>query len=70
MMPNEWCPKMLREYLCSQQYHCPDRFTRDEIQRLIDVLDLHRPIGADGKHRNRHTPTCGCDDRGPGVSDG
>jgi hypothetical protein len=65
--PRRWCPKMLREYLCSQQTYAPDRFTRYEIQRLIDVLDLHRPTGSDGKHGNLHTPTCGCEDK-PGQS--
>lgn len=58
--PAYWCPKMLREHLCQQQTFAPDRFTRSEMQRLIDVLDLHRPLGSNGKHDGRHTPTCGC----------
>lgn len=63
MSAAKWCPKMLRERLCEQQTHAPDDFTRREIQRLINVLDLHRPLGRDGKHGNRHTPTCGCEDK-------
>lgn len=58
---HEWCPKTLREKLCTQQTFAPDRFTRDAIQTLIDVLDLHRPLGTGGKHGNLHTPTCGCE---------
>ena len=55
-----WNPKMLRERLCQQQTWAPDDFTRNEIGRLIAVLDLHRPLGDDGKHGDLHTPTCGC----------
>lgn len=32
----------------------------DRLGRLIDECDRHRPIGNDGKHNDRHTPTCGC----------
>lgn len=35
----------------------------DRIQGLIGEIDRHRPLGSDGKHGNRHTPTCGCEDR-------
>ncbi len=55
-----WDPKGLRERLCQQSTAAPDRFTVNEIQRLINVLDLHRPLGSDGTHGDRHTPTCGC----------
>lgn len=58
-----WCPKTLREKLCTQQKFAPDDRTRKAIQSLIDVLDEHRPIGNDGKHGNRHTPSCGCEDQ-------
>lgn len=62
-------PKMLRETLCVAQTRIgnsdPDRSrTREHIerlQRLIDECDRHRPLGPDGKHGDRHTPTCGCD---------
>ena len=37
---------------------------RDEhvarLQALIDACDAHRPLGPDGTHGDRHTPTCGC----------
>lgn len=59
--PVDWCPKFLRECLCAQQTNAPDEFTRSEIGRLVNLLDLHRPIGNDGKHGDKHTPTCGCD---------
>lgn len=64
-------PKMLRETLCVAQtligLWCPPRDRRDEhierLQALIDQLDVHRPLGPDGKHGDRHTPTCGCEDK-------
>lgn len=60
--PQQWCPKILAEHLQSQQTYAPDRFTATEIQRLINLLALHRPVGPNGKHGSLHTPTCGCDD--------
>ena len=66
---HEWSPKSLREKLCIQQTFAPDAFTREEIGRLIRILDLHRPLGNDGKHGatgghpDLHTPTCGCEDK-------
>lgn len=59
-----WAPKALREVLCEQQTWAPDEFTSWQIQHLINVLDLHRPLGVDGKHGDLHTPTCGCEDKG------
>lgn len=35
----------------------------ERIGRLIAEIDRHRPLGADGKHGDLHTPTCGCEDR-------
>ena len=35
----------------------------DRLQRLIDDCQRQRPVGPDGKHGERHTPTCGCEDR-------
>lgn len=32
------------------------------IQHLIDDIDRQRPLGPDGMHGDRHTPTCGCED--------
>lgn len=63
--------KMLRETLCVAQA-CVNRSPydagrrrehADRLQRLIDDCDRQRPLGSDGKHGDRHTPTCGCDDR-------
>ncbi|GGN86298.1 hypothetical protein GCM10010112_67670 [Actinoplanes lobatus] len=71
-------PKMLRETLCVAQTRIgasgldPDR-TREHVlrlQRLIDECDRHRPLGQDGKHGDRHTPTCGCDDVSPQLTTG
>lgn len=33
------------------------------IDRLIAEIDQHRPLRADGKHGDLHTPTCGCEDK-------
>lgn len=67
-------PKMLRETLCSaqaalaemaRQGHGEQRLREhlDRIQSLIAECDRHRPLGPDGKHGNRHTSTCGCEDK-------
>lgn len=61
--PDRWCPKHLVEALSQQQTHAPDSETRDDIGYLIWLLQRHRPIGANGKHGDLHTPTCGCEDR-------
>lgn len=63
--PDAWCPKMLREYLCKQQGYAPDERSQRVIQVAIDMLDSHRPIGSNGKHGDRHTTTCGCEDVTP-----
>lgn len=62
-------PKMLRETLCVAQVRIGEsgldagrvREHVERLQRLIDECDRHRPLGPDGKHGDRHTPTCGCD---------
>lgn len=62
-------PKMLRETLCAAQAavirQVTDQDRRAEhvarIGRLITECDRHRPLGTNGKHDDRHTPTCGCD---------
>lgn len=63
-------PKMLRETLCLAQGAVgmlPDDGRNPEhverLGRLIDECDRHRPIGVDGKHNDRHTSTCGCEDK-------
>jgi len=61
---------MLRETLCVAQSRIGnsafDANRKEEhinrLQRLIDECDRHRPLGPDGKHGDRHTKTCGCDD--------
>ncbi len=66
--------KTTREALCAAQTnlgqraaagldldHVPHWVAR--IQALIDQIDVHRPLGPDGKHGTLHTPTCGCEDR-------
>lgn len=62
-------PKMLRETLCVAAGvigRAPDdgrkREHVDRLQRLINECDRHRPTGPNGKHGDRHTPTCGCED--------
>ena len=71
-------PKMMRETLCVAQGALarmyPDVSPEqkrhiDRLQRLIDECDRHRPLGPDGKHGNRHTATCGCEDK-PGYPHG
>lgn len=62
--------KMTRETLCAAQAALVHgRFTYDRadehIERLgllILELDTHRPLGPNGKHGDRHTATCGCED--------
>jgi hypothetical protein len=60
-------PKMIRETLCVAQsmmgFAGPDRRREhiERLQRLIDECDRHRPLGADGKHGELHTDTCGCE---------
>lgn len=63
-------PKMLRETFCTAQNaiaHSPYDDDRkqshiDRLSRLIAECDRHRPLGANGKHGDLHTPTCGCED--------
>jgi hypothetical protein len=63
--------KMLRETLCEAQSglaYRPGNNSRfrahvERIDALIKQIDVHRPLGSDGKHDYRHTPTCGCEDK-------
>lgn len=70
--------KMLRETLCVALFALErglrtstatrdtlQRLTvhRDRLQRLVDDIDRQRPLGPDGTHGDRHTETCGCEDR-------
>lgn len=64
--------KALRESLCVAQmtigqfYGERQRdYKQSHIQRIgkvIDEIDKLRPLGSDGKHGNRHTEFCGCED--------
>lgn len=61
-------PKMIRETLCVAQSAIAvflagprNQEHIQRLQRLIDECDRHRPLGPDGRHGDRHTPTCGCD---------
>jgi hypothetical protein len=63
-------PKALREALCVAQgamlREPHTSLTEGQSKRISDLIrqiDMHRPIGSDGKHGNRHTPTCGCEDK-------
>jgi len=64
--------KMLRETLCVAQaairhsdFGMDSRASEHKarIGRLIEDIDRQRPLGPDGKHDDRHTATCGCEDR-------
>lgn len=54
--------KMLRETLTRVQTAPLRDADRDRLGALIEQIDLHRPLGPDGTHGDRHTPTCGCED--------
>lgn len=62
-------PKMLHETLCTAQVqvaHSGLPRAREHVlrlERLINECERHRPLGPDGKHGDRHTATCGCEDR-------
>lgn len=64
--------KMLRETLCLAQaalnhayahFPPPGGVSGKYISALIEQIDKHRPLGPDGKHGDRHTMTCGCEDK-------
>lgn len=54
--------KMLREDLCRRQVQSHDwpQPIESAVDVLIAMIDMHRPLGNDGKHGDLHTPTCGC----------
>jgi hypothetical protein len=65
--------KMTREALCAAQSALAERARQgldtgrvpawsSRLQSLIDQIDIARPLGPDGKHGERHTPFCGCED--------
>lgn len=64
--------KSTREALCAAQSALNERARQGidvdrvphwvaSLQHLCDVIDEHRPLGPDGRHGERHTPTCGCE---------
>lgn len=56
--------KMVRETLCVAQMLIglsSDPRANEHVERLINDIDRQRPLGPDGKHDDRHTPTCGCE---------
>lgn len=63
--------KTVREALCAAQAHLGVAFADNGqgerasrvLGRLITDIDRQRPLGPDGQHGDRHTPTCGCEDR-------
>lgn len=64
-------PKSLQETLCvayinvGWSEHLPADVRKrhmDKLQSLINAIDILRPLGPDGKHGDRHTPYCGCED--------
>ena len=61
--------KMIRETLCVAQSAIgllpkpmDDRDHIDRLQRMISDIDRQRPLGRDGKHGDKHTLLCGCED--------
>jgi hypothetical protein len=64
---------MLRETLCVAQHTINQaqvvsaHYHSDKIASLIAEIDKHRPLGPNGKHGDLHTPTCGCEDKGPAA---
>jgi hypothetical protein len=69
--------KRLRESLCVAQSGISQAYAVGEshslqseyamshirtIQEVLDQIDILRPLGPDGKHGNRHTEFCGCED--------
>lgn len=69
LMVNPRDLKMLRETLCrlevAARYLYPEtnRHLTADLNKLINEIDRHRPLGPDGKHGNLHTASCGCEDK-------
>lgn len=53
--------KVLREHLCYSQSVRND--PSSVVGCIIEQIDVYRPLGPDGKHDNRHTLKCGCEDK-------
>lgn len=57
---------MIAQSLMSANWANISQSNVKRIQKLIDEVHKHRPIGSDGKHGMLHTRTCGCQDKGHG----
>jgi hypothetical protein len=56
--------KTLREKFCVAQQQETSQVMKDLYGDLIQQLDVHRPVGSNGKHgTGRCTTTCGCAER-------
>lgn len=63
-------PKMAREMLCFAQsaimafenWNAQTESYLARIEKMVDQIDVLRPIGPDGNHGDRHTKFCGCED--------
>lgn len=62
--------KSLREDLCMAQsalriyggYTNPQDAAIKRLGKVLDQIDILRPLGSNGKHGNLHTEHCGCED--------
>lgn len=60
--------KMVREALALAEAAMSNTYIRiadsqkRRVAKLIGEMDKHRPLGPGGKHGDRHTETCGCED--------
>lgn len=62
--------KGLREDLCVAQsalsfyggHNNPQDNRINRLDKIVQQIDILRPIGPDGKHGGRHTEFCGCED--------
>jgi hypothetical protein len=64
--------KALREALCVAQSAIGQAYGQrqseykkskvKQIQKVIDQIDILRPLGSNGKHGGLHTEFCGCED--------
>ena len=61
--------KAFREFLCRISVDMENNYVagynewdKQQVEKLIEQIDVFRPLGPNGKHGNRHTPFCGCED--------
>lgn len=63
-------PKVAREMLCVAQsaimalneWDARTESHLSRIEKMVDQIDVLRPLGPDGNHGDRHTKFCGCED--------